>query len=67
MGMLVLKNNLGFGARSWRYAAVIENGNIEWMVEEPGREDNCSEDPYVETTPEKVLEYVASRSLAAVA
>lgn len=62
MGMLVRKENLGFGARSWRYAAVIDNGTIEWMVEEPGREDNCSEDPYVETTPEKVLAYVVSTS-----
>lgn len=63
MGMLVAKFNLGFAMRSWRYAAVIDNGNIEWMVEEPGRMDNCSEDPYVETTPEKVLEYVASKTL----
>jgi peroxiredoxin len=26
MGMLVKKDNLGFGERSWRYAAVIEDG-----------------------------------------
>lgn len=61
MGMLVRKDNLGFGSRSWRYAAVIDDGRIEWMVEEPGREDNCPEDPYIETTPEKALAYVVSR------
>lgn len=64
MGMLVEKFNLGFAMRSWRYAAVIDNGVIEWMVEEPGRSDNCSEDPYVETTPEKVLEYVTNNVVA---
>lgn len=60
MGMLVAKTNLGFGNRSWRYAAVVDNGEIEWMVEEPGRENNATEDPYVATTPEAVLEYVKS-------
>lgn len=64
MGMLVEKFNLGFAMRSWRYAAVIDNGNIEWMVEEPGRSDNCSEDPYIETTPQKVYEYVSQHVVA---
>lgn len=64
MGMLVEKFNLGFAMRSWRYAAVIDNGNIEWMVEEPGRADNSPEDPYVATTPEKVYEYVSSHVVA---
>ena len=60
MGMLVKKFNLGFALRSWRYAAVINNGEIEWMVEEPGRTDNSDVDPYEESTPEKVLEYIRS-------
>ena len=60
MGQLVMKSNLGFGERSWRYAAVVDNGIIEKLFEEPGRCDNASEDPYGETTPEKVLEYVKS-------
>lgn len=64
MGMLVEKFNLGFAMRSWRYAAVIDDGVIEWMVEEPGREDNCPDDPYIETTPGKVLEYVTSNVVA---
>ena len=62
MGMLVNKLNLGFGKRSWRYAAVINNGVIEQMFEEPGRCDDCEEDPYGETSPETLLDYLAKRS-----
>ncbi len=29
MNMLVQKDNLGFGVRSWRYAVVVDNGVIE--------------------------------------
>ena len=64
MGMEVTKLNLGFGFRSWRYAAVVDDGEIEWMVEEPGRCDDATEDPYIETTPEKVLEYVTNNVVA---
>lgn len=60
MGQLVMKSNLGFGERSWRYAAVVNNGVIEKLFEEPGKGDNAINDPYVETTPDKVLEYVKS-------
>ena len=60
MGQLVMKSNLGFGERSWRYAAVVDNGIIEKLFEEPGKGDNAIDDPYGETAPEKVLEYVKS-------
>jgi len=60
MGQLVMKSNLGFGERSWRYAAVVDNGMIEKLFEEPGKGDNAINDPYEETSPEKVLEYVKS-------
>jgi peroxiredoxin len=60
MGMLVKKFNLGFAMRSWRYAAVVNNGFVEKLFLEPGKEDNASEDPYEETTPEKVIEYLDS-------
>ena len=56
MGMLVEKNNLGFGMRSWRYAAVINNGIVEQMFAEEGIEDNHGEDPYEVSTPENVYE-----------
>ncbi len=58
MGMLVRKFNVGFAMRSWRYAAVIDDGNIEYIVAELGRKDNSEEDPYEVTTPESILNYV---------
>lgn len=60
MGYLVNKSNLGFGERSWRYAAVIDNGIIEKLFVENGQRDNADSDPYEESTPEAVLEYVKS-------
>ena len=58
MEMLVDKENLGFGRRSWRYACVVENGSITtWFVEE-GKEDNCGDDPYLYTNPEYILSNV---------
>jgi peroxiredoxin len=58
MDMLVSKDNLGFGQRSWRYAAVVNNGQIEKIFEEPGKENNCSTDPYGESSPENVMRYL---------
>ena len=58
MGMLVHKDNLGFGERSWRYACVINNGKIEKWFIEPGAEDNCPVDPYGETAPENILNWL---------
>lgn len=57
-GMLVRKDNLGFGARSWRYAAVINDGVVEAWFEEPGRADNHPEDPYGRSSPETVMAYL---------
>ncbi len=58
MGMLVAKDNLGFGMRSWRYAAIIDNGVIEAWFEEPGMSDNHGEDPYGVSSPETVLAHL---------
>ena len=60
MGMLISKSNVGFGDRSWRYAMVVDNGIIDKLFIEEGMCDNADSDPYEETTPEKVLEYVKS-------
>ena len=57
-GMLVAKDNLGFGMRSWRYAAVVNNGVVEAWFEEPGLSDNHGEDPYDESSPENLLKYL---------
>jgi len=46
MGMLVKKENLGFGARSWRYSMHVVDGEIKNLFSEPGIMDNCPEDPF---------------------
>lgn len=56
MNMLVAKDNLGFGLRSWRYAAVINDGVVENWFEEPGFEDNCESDPYGVSSPQNILD-----------
>ena len=58
MGYLVNKSNIGFGSRSWRYAMVVDNGIIEKILVEDGMRDNADTDPYRETTPENVFEYL---------
>ncbi|MAY85770.1 MAG: peroxiredoxin [Pseudooceanicola sp.] len=58
MGMLVRKDNLGFGLRSWRYAAIVNDGKIEAWFEEPGLCDNHGEDPYGISSPETVLDWL---------
>ena len=65
MGMLVAKDNLGFGARSWRYAAVVNDGVIEAWFEEPGLMDNCPDDPYGVSSPETLLAYLQNEAVAA--
>ena len=60
MGMLVTKSNLGFGERSWRYAAVVDNGIIEKLFIEAGKRDNADTDPYEVTNPETILSYLKS-------
>ena len=59
MGMLIGKNHLGFGMRSWRYMCVINDGKIEHWRQEPGiNNDGSDDDPYVETTPENMMSYL---------
>ena len=55
MGMLVCKDDLGFGLRSWRYAAIVNDGVVEAWFEEPGYADDCETDPYGETSPQNLL------------
>lgn len=64
MGMLVNKDNLGFGMRSWRYAAVVKNGVVEQWFEEEGYSDNCESDPYGESAPQNVLENIKLKKAA---
>ena len=61
MGMLVDKQNLGFGRRSWRYAMVVHDGEIEKMFIEEGFGDNHRADPFVVSDADTVLDYLKSR------
>ena len=56
MGMLVNKPKQGFGMRSWRYAAIVNDGEIDEMFIEPGQNDfSDDDDPYTVSSPEHVL------------
>ena len=58
MGMLVDKDNLGFGPRSWRYAMVVNDGEIEKIFIEPDLQDNCPIDPFEVSDADTVLAWV---------
>jgi peroxiredoxin len=64
MGMLVSKDNLGFGMRSWRYAAIVDDGLVETWFEEPGFSDNCEIDPYGESSPQNLLDKITGEGAA---
>ena len=54
MGMLVDKDDLGFGKRSWRYSMLVRDGVIEKMFIEPQVEG----DPYEVSDAETMLRYI---------
>lgn len=58
MGMLVHKDNLGFGMRSWRYSALIDNGEVKKIFSEDGYADNCETDPFEVSDADTLLAYV---------
>ena len=56
MVMIVNKPKQGFGMRSWRYAAIVNDGTIDQMFIEPGQNDfSDDDDPYTVSSPEHVL------------
>jgi len=62
MGMLIGKNHLGFGLRSWRYMCVIKDGVVEKWWQEHGINNNGDDDdPYDQTTPENCCAYLEHR------
>jgi peroxiredoxin len=58
MGMLVKKENLGFGERSWRYSMLVEDGIIKKLFVEPGYMDNCPDDPFEVSGADTMLAYL---------
>ena len=58
MGMLVNKEDKGFGKRSWRYAMIVNDCIIEKLFEEEGKADNLENDPYGASSPENLLKFL---------
>ena len=58
MGMLVKKENLGFGERSWRYSMLVEDGVIKKMFVEAGMQDNAEGDPFEVSGAEAMIGYL---------
>ena len=58
MGMLVKKNNLGFGDRSWRYSMHVVDGVIKKMFIEEGFADNYAADPFEVSDGDTMLAYL---------
>ena len=67
MGMLVDKDNLGFGRRSWRYSMLVDDGEIMKMFVEPGIADNAPDDPFEVSDAKTMLAYAESLGPARVA
>ncbi len=65
MGMLVDKSNLGFGMRSWRYAMVVNDLEIEKVFAESEFGDNCPIDPFEVSDADTVLAYLKGTERAA--
>jgi len=59
MGMLVKKENLGFGSRSWRYSMHVENGEIKRVFAEPNQMDNSPDDPFTCSDVDTMLNYLS--------
>ena len=55
MGMLVDKDDLGFGKRSWRYSMLVKNGVIEKMF----IEENVPGDPFDVSDADTMLNFIA--------
>jgi glutaredoxin-like protein len=55
MGMLVAKNDIGFGNRSWRYSMLVKNGIVEKMFIEP----NKPGDPFEVSDADTMLKYLS--------
>lgn len=58
MGMLVSKNDLGFGERSWRYSMLVKDGVIEKLFVEP----DVPGDPFEVSDADTMLAYIAPQA-----
>jgi len=59
MEMLVNKEHLGFGSRSWRYSAFIDNTKVVKIFVELGKNDNGNDaDPFEISDADTMLKYL---------
>tara|TARA_Y100000817_G_scaffold190015_1_gene148478 strand:+ start:1028 stop:1552 length:525 start_codon:yes stop_codon:yes gene_type:complete len=59
MGMLVNKPKQGFGMRSWRYSAFIDNGKVIKIFAEDGKNNQSNDgDPFKLSDVETMLNYL---------
>ena len=59
LGMLIGKNHLGFGLRSWRFMCIVNDGVVEQWWQEPGiNNEGADDDPYEQSTPKNCLDYL---------
>jgi glutaredoxin-like protein len=59
MGMLVNKDDLGFGMRSWRYSMLVRDGVVEKMFIEP----DVPGDPFEVSDAETMLNYINPKAV----
>ena len=59
MGMLVNKDHLGFGMRSWRYSMLVDNGEVIKVFEEPGKNNRGEDDdPFEVSDVDTMINYL---------
>jgi len=58
MGMLVAKNDIGFGDRSWRYSMLVKDGVVQKMFVEP----DMPGDPFQVSDADTMLSYIAPKA-----
>ena len=62
MGMLVNKPKQGFGMRSWRYSALVEDGKVVKLFTEEGKNDNSNDnDPFKVSDADTMLRFLQER------
>jgi len=64
MDMLVEKNNLGFGMRSWRYSMLVNNGVVEKLFSEEGFCHNAESDPFEVSDADTMLSYLKGEEIS---
>ena len=62
MNMLVNKPEQGFGMRSWRYSALVEDGKVVKIFIEEGKNDNSDDnDPFEVSDADTMLHFLQER------